>query len=222
VTFSVRRPLTALWTLVIALALVGATSATLAAQVIQACAANRDGALRLALGGCDLRREAPIDWNQQGPPGPPGPASSIITNGLPIGPVRVVRPGTGCGSDIVTDERTATITLEPGDYRVAPLVSEVLQVSDAAGQSLISLDFNHAVTGARVAISYWRIYDKGQSQILSLNSSSFRLTETTPVLVTMRTQQRECGHAEMAGAVYFDRITLVPLATTSSEADSSR
>jgi hypothetical protein len=198
-------------------------SASLAAQPpIQACAANRDGTLRLAVGGCDLRRETPIEWSQQGPPGPPGPASSIITSGLPIGPVRVVRTGPGCGTDVVTDERTATITLEPGDYRVTPLVSEVLEVTDASGQSLISLDFEHAVTGTRVAISFWRIFDKGQSQILSLNSSSFRLTEATPVLVTMRAQQRECGHAEMAGAVYFDRITLAPLAAKSDGAGSSR
>jgi hypothetical protein len=132
VTFPACRPSTARSALVIALALVGAMSTGLSAQPpIQACAANRDGALRLAVGGCDLRRETPIEWSQQGPP---GPASSIITNGLPIGPVRVVRPGAGCGSDTIVDERTATITLEPGEYRVAPLVSEVLQVNDATGQ----------------------------------------------------------------------------------------
>ena len=186
--------------------LVAAAWTTLHSQstVISACAANNNGAIRLAVGGCNPRNETPISWNEQ------GTAVETMELAGPIGPVRVVREGTGCGSDTVVDERIFTVTLEPGTYRVTPLVSEVLQVTDATGQSQITLDFNHGITGVRMAVSYWRIMSKAPDQVLALNSSTFVLAEATPVTVRVRAEQRGCGHAEMAGALYFDRITHVP------------
>lgn len=208
--------------LALAAAAIGATAwTTLRAQgpLIQACASTRDGALRLAVGGCDTRREVPVEWNQQGPAGPAGPegprgpSGPIASIGLPVGPVVTDRRAAGCETGSNETVRTATVNLGPGDYRVTTRVSEVLQVTGTTGAASNQMDFDHATTGARVAISYYRLYDKDAGVLQALNSSSFRLTETTPVLVTMRTVVRGCGYADMAGAVAFDRTTFEPPAS---------
>jgi hypothetical protein len=108
----------------------GIASARQDAERIDACVSDQSGALRIA-STCG-RRETPLSWAIEGPPGPPGPQGEPGQQGAP-GPQGATGPSdiylvrrpffrlTVWGNNFpppLQDIEVASVTLPPGDYEV--------------------------------------------------------------------------------------------------------
>jgi len=95
------------------LALLGMTTWAAADEVIYACVANRDGAVRIVGpgGSCNANKETPKQWNVQGPPGVLGSFDNLT--GLAC-----TKPGGGAGSVAVIyqGDGVATVACGTGRY----------------------------------------------------------------------------------------------------------
>jgi hypothetical protein len=95
------------------LALLGMTTWAAADEVIYACVANRDGAVRIVGpgGSCNANKETPKQWNVQGPPGVLGSFDNLT--GLAC-----TKPGGGVGSVAVIyqGDGVATVACATGRY----------------------------------------------------------------------------------------------------------